>query len=74
MRTKPNFTFTNGISKVLSKGCGINHSSHNFKNIPNFIISNYAIEDDSDIYHWLFDPAQDSASRPIGVTGATGSS
>lgn len=63
-----------GVSKVPSGGCGVNHSSHNFRQLPNFIISNYAIEDDSDLYNWLFDPAQDSASRPVGVTGASGSS
>ena len=63
-----------GVSKVSSRGCGVNHSSHNFRVNPKFIISNFQIDDDSDLYHWLFDLAQDSASRPIGVTGATGSS
>ena len=63
-----------GVSKVSSQGCGVNHSSHKFRLNPKFIISNFQIDDDSDLYHWLFDLAQDSASRPVGVTGATGSS
>ena len=63
-----------GISNVSSRGCGINHSSHKFRVLPKFVISNFQIDDDSDFYHWLFDLAQDSASRPVGVTGARGSS
>ena len=49
-----------GVSKVSSRGCGVNHSNHNFKVNPKFIISNFQIDDDSDLYHWLFDLAQDS--------------
>ena len=60
-----------GISSVKD-GCGLNHSSHKFKKIPNFFINNYTL--DSETYDWLFNPANDSASRPIGVTGARGSS
>ena len=61
-----------GVSKVSSRGCGLNHSSHKFKVNPKFIISNFQINDDGDFYHWLFDLGQDSASRPVGVTGSTG--
>ena len=35
------------------------------RNVPNFIVSNFTAK--NDLYHWLFDPAQDSASRPIGT-------
>lgn len=59
-----------GIAYVNDKGCGLNHSSHKFEKIPNFFINNYAVN--SDIYDWMFNPAEDSASRPIGITGATG--
>ena len=40
------------------------------RNTPKFIIGNYTAKED--LYHWLFDLAQDSASRPVGITGATG--
>lgn len=35
------------------------------RNVPKFIVSNFTAK--NDLYHWLFDPAQDSASRPIGT-------
>ena len=47
---------------------GIPFESENNKvirNTPKFIISNFIAK--NDLYHWLFDPAQDSASRPIGT-------
>ena len=37
---------------------------------PNFITSNYI--EKNDLYDWLFNPVNDSASRPIGVSGARG--
>jgi hypothetical protein len=37
---------------------------------PNFIKSNYT--DKHELYDWLFNPASDSSSRPVGVTGARG--
>ena len=40
------------------------------RNIPKFVISNYT--EKNDLYNWLFNPAQDSASRPVGITGARG--
>ena len=40
------------------------------RNTPNFIKSNYT--EKHELYDWLFNPASDSASRPIGVTGARG--
>jgi hypothetical protein len=42
------------------------------RHTPNFIKSNYT--EKNDMYDWLFNTASDSASRPIGITGATGSS
>lgn len=44
--------------------------SKQLRNIPNFVISNYT--EKNDLYNWLFDPSRDSASRPIGITGASG--
>jgi hypothetical protein len=35
------------------------------RNTPKFIVSNFTVK--NDLYHWLFDPSQDSASRPIGT-------
>ena len=66
-----------GIQLTLNNKCkgvqnGTHHGVHKFRKIPNFHVSNFTLNDDS--YHWLFDQAQDSASRPIGVTGARGSS
>ena len=40
------------------------------RRIPNFIKSNYT--EKNYIYDWLFNPVNDSASRPIGITGARG--
>ena len=51
---------------------GSHHGVHKFSKIPNFHISNFTLNNDS--YQWLFDQAQDSASRPIGITGARGTS
>ena len=66
-----------GIQLTLNNKCsdsnmGTHHGVHKFRKIPNFHVSNFTLNDDN--YHWLFDQAQDSASRPIGVTGARGSS
>ena len=38
--------------------------------VPNFFINNFS--EKSGDYHYLFDLTQDSASRPIGITGARG--
>lgn len=51
--------------------CGFNHSYERILNQPKFIISNFVLNDTQ--YQWMFDTAQDSASRPVGITGATGS-
>ena len=32
---------------------------------PKFIVSNFTTR--NEVYDWLFDPSQDSASRPIGT-------
>jgi len=53
--------------------CGLSHATKYFDRVPNYYISNYTNCDSQSDNHWLFDPAQDSASRPIGITGATGS-
>lgn len=53
--------------------CGLSHATKYFDRVPNFHISNYTNCDSHSDNHWLFDPSQDSASRPVGVTGATGS-
>lgn len=42
------------------------------RNTPKFIVSNFITKNDT--YNWLFDPSQDSGSRPAGISGATGSS
>lgn len=46
------------------------NSNKTLRNIPKFVISNYT--EKNDLYNWLFNPAQDSASRPVGITGARG--
>lgn len=58
------------------KNCehGLSHATRYFNRVPNFFVSNFSNCDSNSDNHWLFDPAQDSASRPVGVTGATGSS
>lgn len=67
---------TNGVNYVHrsknEKACGLNHSYEKMLRLPNFVISNFTLDDTQ--YQWMFDTAQDSASRPVGVTGATGSS
>jgi hypothetical protein len=67
---------SNGVEYVHrdknTKACGLNHSYEKMLRLPNFVISNFTL--DNTQYQWMFDTAQDSASRPIGVSGATGSS
>jgi len=46
------------------------NSERQLLNTPHYFANNFNMN--SDLYEWLFDPAQDSASRPIGVTGARG--
>ena len=57
----------NGVEYVYKTddGIGQNNSYQKMNRVPNFIVSNFVL-DDTD-YQWLFDKAQDSASRPIGV-------
>ena len=57
----------NGVEYVYKTpdGIGQNNSYKKMDRVPNFIVSNFVL-DDTD-YQWLFDKAQDSASRPIGV-------
>lgn len=61
-----------GVEKTDNKGKILNHGTKKINSVPNFHPSNFT--DKKDSYNWLFDPSQDSASRPVGVTGATGSS
>jgi hypothetical protein len=46
------------------------NESRVIRRTPNFINSNYNEKNDG--YEWLFNPAADSASRPVGVSGARG--
>jgi hypothetical protein len=46
------------------------NESRVIRRTPRFIKSNYT--EKNELYDWLFNPASDSASRPIGVTGARG--
>jgi hypothetical protein len=57
-----------GVSKIskVSK----DHAVSKTNIAPKLYINNYTGE--SKKYHFLFDPSQDSSSRPIGVTGARG--
>lgn len=72
-----NYWDKNGVEYIKEdKNCetGLSHATKYFNRVPNFYVSNFASCDANSDNHWLFDPSQDSASRPIGVTGASGSS
>lgn len=62
---------TNGVEFIYKTegGIGLNNSYQKMNRIPNFIVSNFVLGDTD--YEWLFDKAQDSASRPIGVGNRT---
>ena len=65
----------NGISFVENEtdGCkGIYSGATDKPLVPNFYPGMFSDKEDS--YHWMFDHASDSASRPVGITGARGSS
>jgi len=46
------------------------NESRVIRRTPQFIKSNY--NEKNELYDWLFNPATDSASRPIGISGARG--
>jgi hypothetical protein len=46
------------------------NESRVIRRTPHFIKSNYT--EKNELYDWLFNPATDSASRPIGISGARG--
>lgn len=65
----------NGIevtSDTIEKIPILNHGMKPLVNIPDFIKYNFECKDSSSKNNWLFDLASDSASRPIGITGSTG--
>lgn len=65
----------NGISIIQKEnsGCkGVYSGASEKPLVPNYYPNLFSNNDDS--YHWMFDRASDSASRPVGVTGARGSS
>ena len=51
----------------------LNHGMRPLNNIPDFIKYNFESKNNTSKNSWLFDLASDSASRPIGITGASGS-
>ena len=60
------FNYDNRIPMWDSFGIPIESEDDKvLRNTPKFIVSNFTAK--NDLYHWLFDPAQDSASRPIGT-------
>ncbi len=63
-----------GIKYIDNKKnkCGIDHSANERFVVPNFYISNFSSKLNKSEFDSLFDLAQDSASRPVGVTGARG--
>ena len=66
----------NGIevtSDTIKKIPILNHGMRPFNNVPDFIKYNFENKDETSKNSWLFDLASDSSSRPIGVTGASGS-
>ena len=72
---------TDGVQNVKKEPnrCGLNHANRKHNVVPDFFIHNYDSKLNLNIcsddgYNWLFDLTQDSASRPIGITGARGSS
>ena len=74
-RTNRHVWDKNGVSIVQkeNKTCKGIYSGVSDKPIrPNFYPNLFT--DNNDSYHWMFDRASDSASRPVGVTGARGSS
>jgi len=50
----------------------LNHGMKPMNNIPNFIKFNFETKQEESNNSWLFDLASDSSSRPIGVTGSSG--
>lgn len=66
---------SNGVQKQGNDGCGSNYSTKKRDVTPNFYIHNFhhKLQNNND-YDWLFDLNSDSSSRPIGITGARGTS
>lgn len=60
------------IEKETDKCMGIYSGATSKKPVPQFNPTIFVRNEDS--YMWLFDVASDSASRPVGITGARGSS
>jgi hypothetical protein len=50
----------------------LNHGMKPMNNIPDFIKYNFENKSESSNNSWLFDLSSDSASRPIGITGSSG--
>lgn len=50
----------------------LNHGMRPLNNIPDFIKYNFESKSHKSNNSWLFDLASDSASRPIGITGSSG--
>jgi len=67
---------TKGVQNIKEESgrCGSNYANRKHNVVPDFFIHNYDSKLNKDEYNWIFDLTQDSASRPIGITGARGSS
>ena len=60
-----------GVELTSKKGKGLSHATTKINPEPKFY-TNYFTQNKKSPYYWLFSPSEDSASRPIGVTGARG--
>ena len=59
-------------SDTIKKIPILNHGMRPLNNIPDFIKYNFESKTHNSNNSWLFDLASDSASRPIGISGASG--
>ena len=59
-------------SDTIKKIPILNHGMKPINNLPDFIKYNFENKNETSNNSWLFDLTSDSSSRPIGITGASG--